>query len=113
PRMWGVPPKIMDVAQAGGVPGTLLSAERTGERPVRCPIWITASTALELDEAMAELARLVYFGAVRIVVSRSDGAARELSVRYSSGFEAVPIRDRDRARVLVDLILVAHHPFWR
>lgn len=116
PSLWGMPPVSMQTDIVPGLTGVAFRSARMLERPVVVPLVIWASSALQLDEALARLARLINpvdRGPVRIVVTRSDGSSRELTVRYSSGLEAVRIRDRDRARVQVEIVFVAHHAVWR
>lgn len=115
PALWGMPPVATQTAVMLGAGGDRHLGAQFLPRPLRADVWVEEGSPVALDEAMAALARWVdpTVGPCRLIVDRGDGRPREVAVHYSSGFESISMRDRDRARAYVPLVFVAHDPYWQ
>lgn len=116
PALWGAPPPAVTSTEAVGLPGSRFRQARWLARPVRIPVRILATSAVEVERAINKLARMVdpTIGDVTIKVTRPDSKTRRLTARYTGGLEGGIIEDHEITRSNeFDLLFTAHDPFWR
>jgi hypothetical protein len=111
--VWGVGPTAHDSRPVGDLPGERLERVRALPRTIAVPVVIIGGEAA-VDDALGGLGQIIGSGAdCRIIYSRPDGTTRELTARYLSGGDAVPIRHHKMPAVRVPLTFRAYQPFWR
>jgi hypothetical protein len=112
--LWGVAPVAITSRQVLGAAGEAIETVRTQPRSFAVPVLAQGSTEQAVDEVLGSLGSILDPNRdVRIVYSRPDGSAREITARYQSGGESLAVKSSHHNAVVVPLVFKAFYPFWR